>query len=75
MRLLQQNVKEVKPGDTRLVIKFAWLPLFIGKRVIWLERYESLELYTEMVYNVMIESKSVLFSVCNWIEISKRLKN
>lgn len=63
----------VKIGSIRLLKRFAWLPLFIGDDLIWLERYEVLQGYIGQQYQLSIENKPVTFTVADWITLSKRV--
>lgn len=74
MRVKTSVGSSVKPGTTRIVPLFAWLPVFISDSYVWLERYEVLEGYIQMQYTVIVNDKTVVASVCKWLELSKRLR-
>lgn len=70
LRTVERNLKN---GTTRLVKKFAWLPMEINGTLIWLERYEILKAYIGTTYKVIVDDKPVSFIVYKWISISKRM--
>jgi len=76
MRFREVGKQEVEPGTTRIKVRFAWFPAFIAGRLIWLERFESLELYADQLYKAKLpDGKDGVFKVCNWVEVSRRLIN
>lgn len=55
------------PGQERTRLKFAWLPVKIGRVMVWLERYQVLERYTVYHQNSFPpEWKVVSVSTAAW---------
>lgn len=59
-------------GTTRLKRSFAWLPVYISGVVVWLERYETLQMYKITNENVIIDQQETLFASGSWQNLSKR---
>lgn len=68
-----------KHGDTRIVKRFAWLPVEVEEQFVWLERYSSHQKYTQAFY---IDKEGILcvgygwqFGVDTdgWHEVERRL--
>lgn len=45
MELLTRMPKTDKVGDTRTVTKFAWFPRWVENKLIWLQDYESQQVF------------------------------
>lgn len=70
----QTNLRaEIANGTTRLRRKFAWLPTYISGTIVWLERYEVLQVYIISDQKVIIEEKETIFVIGVWKNLSKRL--
>jgi len=60
------------PGDVKIKRVFAIFPVRINNNIIFLEKYEVLEVYSEQDYTVQIEDEPIVFKVGKWVTISKR---
>lgn len=60
-------------GATRLFRRFAWLPVYIAGKIVWLEYFETLQMYDVTEYQVLIEESKVSFHITKWIDLSKRI--
>jgi len=56
-------------GDTRIKRTFAWLPFRIGNDMVWLETYETLQMYVLNEY----KNETKLYQVYEWVNISHRI--
>lgn len=63
---------DFKEGITRLERSFAWLPVYIGGEMIWLETYEILQVYQITKLEVTIDDEKTTFSIGSWNNLSKR---
>lgn len=70
-----KEVINLKNGDTRRIMHFAYLPIQIDDDILWLGYYETLELWVVIVKIVMLEGKQLEFTYGNWEVISKRIVN
>jgi hypothetical protein len=62
------------PGATRIKRTFAWLPFKINGDMVWLEYYETKQLYAVNVYPALNEEgKEKGYQVFNWIDLSHRI--
>lgn len=63
-----------QPGTTRVKRVFAWLPFEINGDMVWLETYEIYQLYISKEHTVIDveQSKTLLFKVNEWINLSYR---
>lgn len=61
------------PGDTRLRRTFAWWPKRINGDTVWLEKYETFQLYVIDDYQTNADGKPVIFKVAKWIDLSNRI--
>jgi hypothetical protein len=73
MKLKTANSATLKHGDTKLVNRFAWLPVAINGNIIWLESYQILRAYIGTTYTVLIEGKPANFIISKWMTLSKRV--
>lgn len=72
---------KIKPARDAVRTKkiFAFFPVRIGENIIFLEKYEKLQVYSEQEYKVSIfdestgEDKPVVFVTGKWVTISKRI--
>jgi hypothetical protein len=69
---LKTGKQKLKHGTTKLIKRFAWLPININGDFIWLEKYEVLRAYIGTSYTVSIENKPATFIIFKWITLSKR---
>jgi len=69
---LKTGPSNLKHGTTKLIKRFAWLPIHINNNIIWLEKYEVLRAYMGTSYTVSIENKPATFIIFKWITLSKR---
>lgn len=62
-------------GTTRIKRSFAWLPFRIASDMVWLETYETLQLYQMKQYEAIsqIDLQPKLYSVYEWIDLSHRI--
>lgn len=67
MQLNRTVIQNLKQGDTKEVIRFAWLPKCIGtKRVLW-ESYTSLYVWIVTEYKVTIGDQQLVFRPGQWV--------
>lgn len=70
-----QFTQETYPaGTTRIKRTFAWLPFKINGDMVWIEFYETKQLFTVNVYqatNDLGEEKG--YQVFKWIDLSHRI--
>ena len=65
MKWLTKKYKP-KEGDKRRVRKFAFFPKTCGPYTVWLESYESHQVYKEMVYGATLPRFCV-----EWVEFER----
>lgn len=58
-----------RDGDTRIKRIFAWLPFRINDDLVWLEKYEVLQLYKTISY----PANDKAYTVNEWINLSYRI--
>jgi hypothetical protein len=63
---------DFKEGITRLERSFAWLPVYIGGEIIWLEKYEILQVYQITKIIALIDNEPQTFSIGAWTNLSTR---
>lgn len=59
-------------GTTRLKRSFAWWPVYISGEIIWMESYETLQVFKITQEKVIIDEQETLFACGSWINLSKR---
>ncbi len=72
MRLPVKTIQNLKNGDSKEVISFAWLPKRIGNVRVWLESYVTLYAWIVLEYVIPIEGKEMKFTVGNWTVMSQQ---
>lgn len=61
-------------GATRIERRFAWLPFKINGDMVWLEFYETKQLYTVNIYQAPNDNGDEKgYQVFNWIDLSHRI--
>lgn len=65
---------EVEPGTTRTVEQFAWLPIYIAGRIVWLEIFEIIQGFVATPHEVLLDNVKTTFVVSKWINLAKRCK-
>lgn len=75
MKWLAKYVKRVPAdGDYRLYRRFAWAPIYIDGVIVWLSKYEIIQVYRITEQKVKINGEIVAFLPGNWVNIAKRCK-
>lgn len=64
---------DLKPGDTKVIKHFAWMPTVVNGNIVWLEYYQVLKAYIGTTYTVIIDGKPVNFIISKWMTLSKRI--
>jgi len=64
---------EIANGTLRLQRRFAWLPVYIHAKYVWLEFFEILQMYEVKTYHALIDNQLTAFQSGKWINLSKRL--
>lgn len=62
-------------SQTRVVRRFAWLPVYINGTAVWLEAYEILQFYNVTTYSVEPEvgtGEEIAIMKGEWLDITKR---
>lgn len=62
-----------KEKDTKVVVKFAYIPVTIGNVVVWLERYEVLYACESVNKGAHFGDKIFYFTRLEWVLVSKRV--
>lgn len=83
---LKYRPQKPKDGESRVITRFAWLPVLIGGNVLWLGNYNVMQSYQISVYRVHVlddnnepardEKGNPIIKavpVGNWVNISKRI--
>ncbi len=60
-------------GATRLQRRFAFVPIYISGKMVWLETFEILQMYEEVSYTIKIDGIETIFKVAKWLNVSKRI--
>lgn len=76
------NIKAKTPAqeETREVIRFAWMPKFIGSQVVWLGRYRQLQVWLNTTYPAAVMNEETgkmerkAFVVGKWHNCATSLK-
>ena len=68
------EIKNFKDGETRIRIKFAWLPKKVVGFIIWLHYYESLEVFRADVIQAEMNGQQVTIIKKYWDVIETRIK-
>lgn len=62
-----------KQGDTKIVVRRAWLPHQIGTVVIWLGQYETLYVWNETAVIGKIGDQTATMIAGQWLKVSEKL--
>jgi len=67
-----------EPGTSKIIKRFAWLPIFVGNECIWLERYEVLLVWTSITHPAVVKDKAgndkeIYLEYSQWLPLAKRL--
>ena len=68
MKFKFDSPEEPTLGDTRIVKKFAWFPVYCKDHVVWLESYSSIQQYE----SVLPWHHGEYFSHHKWREIDRK---
>lgn len=66
--------KPPEDGDVRLFRKFAYLPFYIDGVIVWLEYYETLQVYKTKKEVVKIDNELIEFLAGQWVNLADRCK-
>lgn len=76
------KVDQPKEEETRILKKFAWLPVYIDDCKVWFEFYEIMQIYKKVDEVLLLEQPLPnppkplgIFKILKWVSVSKRLIN
>lgn len=72
MRFRDRIIRNLKNGDSKEVVRFAWLPKRIGNTVIWLESYRTLYAWIEAKYVIPLDGQEMSFTYGEWKIVSQQ---
>lgn len=72
--LAKYTKPQPKDGEVRLFRKFAWLPHYIDGTFVWLEKYETLQVYRQREENIVLNGKQDKLLAGIWISFADRCK-
>lgn len=70
MIFLNKKYKKPEVGETKIVTRFAWLPVRMDDKTIWLEKYDTIYIFQEL--SAFVSDDKVL-KYRLWTSVSKRL--
>ena len=62
-------------GDKRTRVLFAWLPKVINNKLIWLERYNSYQVFRQVASQYRVHNTIYTDHSIQWVELKASFKN
>lgn len=72
--LAKYTIVDPVDGDMRVLRVFAWLPHYIGGVIVWVEKYEILQVYRINEEKVEIDNQKTTLLAGRWVNLSDRCK-